>query len=116
MQRRILSTLFRSYNHPGLPQPVRASVAVQSAGSGTGSAVPGLGLEGLDQVQVREGDELVLQQFPGRGGGLGARRPVIQRPVAMFEVRQPLGQHGIHSRHSSVPKAMGYGQECIQKR
>lgn len=70
---------------------MRTSVAVQSEGSRTRSPVLSVGVQGVDQVQVRKGDELVLQQFSGRGCGLSAGWVVIQRPPALFEVCEPLG-------------------------
>lgn len=62
---------------------MRSSLAVQSKSSGTCSAILSLGLQGLEQVQVRKGDELVLQQFLGGRCGLSPRWIVIQRPTAL---------------------------------
>lgn len=90
-----------------------ADLDVQPKGRRTRSPVARVGVEGLDQVQVREGDEPVLQQLPGGGSRLGARRLVLQRPAALPQVREPLGEHGDYHSHAEVAETVGVRQECI---
>lgn len=60
-----------------------ASLAVESKSGGTCSAILSLGLQGVEQVQIRKGDELVLQHFLGGRCGLSPGWIVIQRPPAV---------------------------------
>lgn len=96
-----------------LCESVFADLDVKPPGRRTRSPVAGLGVQGLDQVQIREGDEPVLQQLPGGGSRLSFGRLVLQRPAALPQVREPLCKYGDYPSHAEVAETVGARQECI---